>query len=196
MARQTVVHRKTKETDISIRMDLDGRGEGKISTGIGFFDHLLEALKTHAQFDLAIEATGDLHIDDHHTVEDVGIVLGTAFSQAVGEAKSIARFGHAYCPLDEALARCVVDVSGRAFFVFDCPVELRMVGQFDGEMLPEFLRAFAANAKINMHVSLLSGSNQHHIMEAVVKAAARALKAAVCLDPRTTGIPSTKGKLV
>ncbi|MBN1997711.1 imidazoleglycerol-phosphate dehydratase HisB [candidate division KSB1 bacterium] len=196
MARQAVVHRKTKETDISIRLDLDGRGEGKISTGIGFFDHLLEAFKTHSRFDLAIEANGDLHVDDHHTVEDVGIVLGSAFLKSVGDASGIARFGHAYCPLDEALARCVVDISGRSYFAFDCPLALKPVGQFNGEMFPEFLRAFASNASINLHLSLLAGTNQHHALEAMMKAFARALGSAVLNDDRVTGIPSTKGKLV
>jgi imidazoleglycerol-phosphate dehydratase len=196
MARSAHVERSTKETQIKVELNLDGSGNSSISTGIGFFDHMLDALQKHAGFDLIVDAKGDLHIDGHHTVEDVGIVLGHAFAKAVGDAKGITRFGHAYCPLDEALARAVVDISGRPFLFYNCPLPLTRVGDFDGELFEEFLRAFAMNAKITLHVELLHGVNQHHAMEAMMKAMARALKMALKIDANEKGIPSTKGVLV
>ncbi len=196
MARFAKIERATKETQIKVELNLDGSGNSSINTGIGFFDHMLDALQKHAGLDLTVQATGDLHIDGHHTVEDVGIVLGQAFAQAVGDAKGITRFGHAYCPLDESLARVVVDMSGRPFLYYDCPLSLTRVGEFDGELFEEFLRAFAMNAKITLHVELLHGVNQHHAMESMMKALARALKMALKIDENEKGIPSTKGVLV
>lgn len=196
MARNSKITRTTAETRVTVELDLDGSSVSRISTGIGFFDHLLDALRKHAGFDLVIEAKGDLHIDGHHTVEDVGIVLGQALAEALGDGCGISRFGHAYCPLDEALARSVVDVSGRPFLSFICPLPLKQVGEFAGELFEEFLRAFAMNARLTLHVELLCGRNQHHAMEAMIKATARALRAAVTVDDRQKGIPSTKGVLV
>jgi imidazoleglycerol-phosphate dehydratase len=196
MARKSKITRTTAETRITIEIDLDGGNVSRISTGIGFFDHLLDALRKHAGFDLVVEAQGDLHIDGHHTVEDVGIVLGQALAQALGDGSRISRFGYAYCPLDEALGRGVVDISGRPFLNFICPLPLQQVGEFAGELFEEFLRAFAMNARLTLHVELLNGRNQHHAMEAMIKAIARALRAAVALDERQSGIPSTKGVLI
>ena len=196
MARIARVSRKTGETDITVELNLDGGEVSRISTGIGFFDHLLDALRKHAGLDLVIEAHGDLHIDGHHTVEDVGIVLGRALAQALGDCRGINRFGDAHCPLDEALARAVIDVSGRPFLAFNCPLPLTRVGEFDGELFEEFMRALAMNAKLTLHVELLYGRNQHHALEAMIKALARALRTAVAVDERQRGIPSTKGVLV
>ncbi len=196
MTRQAKITRKTKETDIAVSLNLDGKGEGSISTGIGFFDHLLESLQKHSGFSLQIQARGDLHVDGHHTVEDVGIALGQALDQALGDRTGIARFGHAYCPLDESLARAVVDISGRGFISYECPLPLGAIGAFQGELFEEFLRAFAMNAKITLHVTLLTGKNQHHALEAMTKALARALRMAAALDSGQAGVPSTKGTLV
>jgi imidazoleglycerol-phosphate dehydratase len=189
------IERKTIETDIFLTLNLDGNGQGEIQTGIGFFDHLLDAFKKHSLIDISLTAKGDLHIDGHHTVEDVGICLGKAFYQALSDKKGINRFGHAYCPLDEALSRSVVDISGRGHLVFDSILPLKQVGDFAGELFVEFLRAFALQAQITMHVSLLSGNNQHHAMESLIKSLARALRMAIAMDDRQTGIPSTKGML-
>jgi imidazoleglycerol-phosphate dehydratase len=196
MARKSKITRTTAETRITVELDLDGGSVSRISTGIGFFDHLIDALRKHAGFDLVVEAKGDLHVDGHHTVEDVGIVLGQALAEALGDCRGINRFGHAYCPLDEALARSVVDISGRPFLNFICPLQLQQVGEFAGELFEEFLRALAMNARVTLHVELLYGRNQHHAMEAMIKATARALRAAVAVDDRQEGIPSTKGVLV
>ncbi len=193
--RTAQITRKTKETDIVLSLDLDGRGQGEIHTGIGFFDHLLDALKKHSLINLSITATGDLHIDGHHTVEDVGICLGQAFKQALADKKGILRFGHAYCPLDEALARTVVDISGRGYLAFATVLPLQQVGQFAGELFEEFLRSLAIQAGITLHIRLLAGSNQHHAMEAMMKSLARALRTAITVDSRETDIPSTKGTL-
>ncbi len=195
MSRSAQVRRSTKETTIRVDLDLDNPGQGFIDTGIGFFDHLLDALQKHAGWDLVVKAEGDLYVDGHHTVEDVGITLGSALSKAIGDASGITRFGHAFCPLDEALARSVVDVSGRPFFEFDCELRLVRVGEFEGELFSEFWRAFAMNAKLTLHVALLYGENQHHAMEAMTKAAARALCMALKINDTQTGIPSTKGVL-
>jgi len=196
MSRQAKVTRKTKETDIIVSLNLDESAEGSISSGIGFFDHLLESLQKHSGFSLQINAKGDLHVDGHHTIEDVGIVLGQAFDQAFGDRNGIVRFGHAYCPLDESLARAVVDISGRGFLSYECPLPLRMVGEFQGELFEEFLRAFAMNAKVTLHVTLLAGKNAHHALEAMTKALARALRMAAAIDSGQAGVPSTKGTLV
>jgi imidazoleglycerol-phosphate dehydratase len=193
--RKSTLQRETAETNISVSIALDGTGQASIQTGIGFFDHLLTALAKHSGMDLSITAKGDLHIDGHHTVEDTGIVLGKALHVALGDRKSITRFGHAYCPLDEALARAVIDISGRGFLAWECPVALQRVGEFDGELLEEFLRALAVNAGITLHVSILAGKNNHHIMESAVKALARSWRMAASIDPRQNSIPSTKGTL-
>lgn len=195
MGRYSQVTRETLETKVSVKLNLTGTGQGNTKTGIGFFDHLLDAFKKHAGVDLSIEAQGDLHIDGHHTVEDVGIVLGQALDRALNDRTGITRFGHAYCPLDEALSRAVIDCSGRPYFEFDCNVTFGRIGEFDGELFEEFLRAFTNNAKITLHVSCLAGKNQHHILESMIKAVARALRMAVSPDPRQSGIPSTKGVL-
>ncbi|MBD3375502.1 imidazoleglycerol-phosphate dehydratase HisB [candidate division KSB1 bacterium] len=189
------IHRKTRETDIRLHLELDGQGKADVQTGIGFFDHLLEAWAKHSGMNLTLKATGDLHIDGHHTVEDVGIVLGQAFHQACGEKRGINRFGHAYCPLDEALARAVVDLSGRPFCAFHGAFSPRMVGDFDSELWPEFLRAFATQARITLHIELLYGENMHHACESMVKALARALSMAIRFDENSSDIPSTKGTL-
>jgi imidazoleglycerol-phosphate dehydratase len=196
MARSAHVERTTKETEIIVDLNIDGSNNSTIDTGIGFFDHMLDALQKHAGFDLTVRAKGDLFIDGHHTVEDVGIVLGQALFQAIGDAKGITRFGHAYCPLDESLARAVVDISGRPFFRFDCGMGLVRAGDFEGELFEEFLRALAMNAKVTLHVELLYGVNQHHAMEAMMKAFARALRMALTGNDDEKNIPSTKGVLV
>lgn len=195
MERKAHIERKTKETEIQVSLNLDGSGKSTISTGIGFFDHLLDALQKHAGFDLKLTAAGDLHIDGHHTVEDTGIVLGQALAEALGDAKGINRFGWAYCPLDESLARAVVDISGRSYYHYSSDLILGRVGEFDGELFTEFLRAFVDHARINLHLALLHGSNHHHAMEAMIKSVARALRMALCIDDRQSGIPSTKGVL-
>lgn len=196
MLRSADIKRETRETSIHLELNLDGSNKSSIDTGVGFFDHMLDALQKHAGFDLSVQAKGDLHIDAHHTVEDVGIVLGQAVLKAIGDAKGINRFGSAYCPLDESLARAVVDISGRPFMFFSSPLPLTRVGDFDGELCEEFLRAFAMNAKITLHVELLHGANQHHAMEAMTKAVARALKMALKIEDGNEQIPSTKGVLV
>jgi len=196
VSRSGEVTRKTKETEVRVRVRLDGTGRAQIHTGIGFFDHMLEALARHALFDLEVSATGDLHVDQHHTVEDVGIVLGQALSQALGERRGIRRYGEATVPLDDALARVVVDVSGRPYLAYHAePPTLQRLGDYDPALTPEFLRALATHAALTLHVDLLRGQNAHHCVEAVFKAAARALGEATGTDPRVTDVPSTKGAL-
>jgi imidazoleglycerol-phosphate dehydratase len=189
--------RTTSETDIALTLALDGSGQAQIQTGIGFFDHMLTAFTRHGGFDLAVTATGDLHIDAHHTVEDVGIVLGAAFRQALGEKRGITRFGHALVPMDEALAEAVVDISGRAHLVWSVPFERENLGTMDTQLFEEFFRAFTGNALITLHITRRAGVNAHHVAEAAFKAAARALRMAVAIDPRAdqTAVPSTKGAL-
>ncbi len=187
--------RRTKETDITVRVCLDGSGECDVRTGIGFFDHMLDQLARHGLFDLSVSATGDLHIDAHHTVEDTGIVLGSAFAKALGDRSGIRRYGWAAVPLDEALLLVSVDISGRGLLTADVGRLDPMVGEFPSELLPEFLRAFASAAGITLHVRKLCGVNSHHIIEAAFKALARALRDAVAPDPRSPGVPSTKGVL-
>ena len=196
MGRVGEIRRATKETEIFVRVELDGRGETRAQTGIGFFDHMLEALARHALLDITVEARGDLHVDGHHTVEDVGIALGLAIARALGDRAGIRRFGDALVPLDEALVRAVVDVSGRPFlhYAIDIP-KWQMLGDYDVFLTPEFFRALVLNAGLTAHLDLVRGENPHHIVEAAFKAFARALDAAIALDPRVAGVPSTKGAL-
>lgn len=190
--------RETRETRISVAIDLDGSGESKVETGIGFFDHMLEALARHGRFDLELTCDGDLHIDGHHSVEDVGIVLGGAINEALGDKRGIVRFADATVPLDEALVRAVVDISGRPFLHFDVPTPSGQpkIGDFEVALAAEFWRAFATESRMTMHIDLIRGDNAHHIVEASFKAVARALAAAVRIDPGRAGeVPSTKGVL-
>lgn len=194
--RRAVLTRETSETQIRATLDLDGSGRSEIATGIGFLDHMLTALARHGLLDLAVEAKGDLHIDFHHTTEDVGIVLGQAIRQALGDKRGIRRYGHAIVPMDEALAEAAVDISGRPFLAWSVPFARDKVGEMDTELFEEFFRAFAFNAGVTLHVTLKAGTNAHHVAEACFKAVARALRMAVEPDPRAAGaIPSTKGTL-
>jgi imidazoleglycerol-phosphate dehydratase len=194
--RHAEVTRNTAETQITARVNLDGTGQAKLATGIGFFDHMLDQIARHGLIDLEIEARGDLHIDGHHTVEDVGITLGQAVYKAVGDKKGIRRYGHAYVPLDEALSRVVVDFSGRPGLIMNVPFKSGMIGTFDTQLAHEFFQGFANHAFVTLHVDNLRGENAHHQCETVFKAFARALRAALELDPRAAGtIPSTKGSL-
>jgi len=194
--RRAEVVRKTAETQITVRVDLDGTGRASLATGIGFFDHMLDQIARHALVDLDIQAQGDLHIDGHHTVEDVGITLGQAVYQAVGDKKGIRRYGHAYVPLDEALSRVVIDFSGRPGLVMNVPFKSGMIGTFDSQLAHEFFQGFANHAFVTLHIDNLRGENAHHQCETVFKAFARALRVALELDPRSAGtVPSTKGSL-
>ena len=196
MARTAEVTRKTNETDLRVRVDLDGRGDATVKTGIGFFDHMLSALARHSLMDLTLEARGDLHVDGHHTVEDTGIVLGQAISQALGDRAGIRRYADAMIPLDEAMVRCVVDVSGRPYLSYNIEIpKWQMLGEYDVFLTPEFFRALVLNSALTVHLDLVRGDNPHHIVEAAFKAFARAFDAATELDPRVSGVPSTKGKL-
>ena len=195
-ARRATVQRDTKETKIRVAVDLDGTGTAKLATGIGFFDHMLEQIARHGLFDLEIEAKGDLHIDGHHTVEDVGITLGQAVAKAVGDKKGLRRYGHAYVPLDEALSRVVVDFSGRPGLEMHVPFKSGMIGTFDSQLAYEFFQGFVNHAFVTLHIDNLKGENAHHQAETVFKAFARALRMALEIDPRAAGvIPSTKGSL-
>jgi len=194
-ARKARIQRKTRETDIDLRLGLDGEGRAKIQTGIGFLDHMLASLATHARFDLDVRCRGDLHVDTHHSVEDVGIALGQALKQALGDKKGIVRFGHAYVPLDEALARSVVDLSGRPWLHYGVEFRARRIGDMPTELFFDFFWALADHARLNLHLDLVRGRNAHHIAEALFKATARALAMAVARDPRVKGVPSTKGSL-
>jgi imidazoleglycerol-phosphate dehydratase len=190
------VSRNTKETQIRVRVNLDGTGEAKLSTGIGFFDHMLDQIARHGLIDLEIEAQGDLHIDGHHTVEDVGITLGMAVAQAVGDKKGLTRYGHSYVPLDEALSRVVIDFSGRPGLEMDCKFTAGAIGAFDTQLTYEFFQGFVNHALVSLHVDNLKGHNAHHQCETMFKAFGRALRMAMTLDPRSAGvIPSTKGSL-
>jgi imidazoleglycerol-phosphate dehydratase len=196
MARTASLTRTTSETDIQLTLDLDGTGRTEIATGIGFLDHMLTALARHALFDLTVQAKGDLHIDFHHTTEDVGIVLGQALARALGDKRGIRRFGQALVPMDEALAEAAIDISGRAFLVWSAAFARPKVGEMDTELFEEFFRAFAGNAQITLHVTQKAGHNAHHVAEACFKSVARALRMAVEKDPRVgDAIPSTKGSL-
>ena len=195
-ARRAEIARSTSETDIRVTLDLDGTGQCTIATGVGFLDHMLTALARHSLMDLTVQAKGDLHIDDHHPTEDVGIVIGQAIRQALGDKRGIRRYGFSLLPMDEALAEAAVDISGRPFLAWFVPFQRPKIGTFDTELVEEFFRALAFNAGITLHVTLKAGTNAHHVAEACFKALARALRMAVEPDPRAGGaVPSTKGSL-
>jgi len=196
MTRIASLSRTTTETDISLTLNLDGSGKADIATGIGFLDHMLTALARHGLFDLTVRAKGDLHIDFHHTTEDVGIVLGQAFAKALGDKRGIRRFGHGVVPMDEALVDAAVDISGRPYLAWNVGFQRPKIGEMDTELFEEFFRALAFNALVTLHVTMRAGVNAHHVAEASFKATARALRAACEMDPRAAGeIPSTKGAL-
>ncbi len=195
MNRTAEITRTTKETDITLKLNLDGSGTADISTGIGFFDHMLEGFSRHGFFDLSCKVQGDLHVDGHHTVEDTGIVLGKAIAQAVGDKKGIRRYGSFILPMDDALALCAVDLCGRPYLNFDCTFPVERVGALDTELVREFFYAVSYSAGMNLHIKLLDGLNAHHMIEASFKAFAKALDQAVSLDPRITDVLSTKGSL-
>jgi imidazoleglycerol-phosphate dehydratase len=196
LSRQARVERKTRETDIVLQLNIDGTGASKIQTGIPFFGHMLEAFSKHGLMDLTVDASGDLEVDLHHTVEDVGIVLGKALREALGDRTGIVRYGTASIPMDETLVSAAVDISGRPFIVFNVPLRRTRIANMDLDLLQDFFRAFAFNAELNLHVNMHYGDNLHHIAEAVFKAVARAVAQATRLDPRIAGVvPSTKGSL-
>jgi imidazoleglycerol-phosphate dehydratase len=192
--RAATIQRRTGETEVRIALDLDG-GEASVNTGVGFFDHMLELLARHGRLGLEVEAVGDLQTGAHHTVEDVGIVLGAALDEALGDRAGIRRYGSALIPMDEALAECAIDLSGRPYVAFDAAIRAAEIGGFESELTEEFLRAVAINAKLTVHLSVRSGTNAHHMVEAAFKAFARALRVAVSIDPEESGVPSTKGTL-
>jgi imidazoleglycerol-phosphate dehydratase len=194
-ARRARLARKTRETDIRLALDLDGVGRSRIDTGIGFLDHMLAALATHARFDLEVRCRGDLHVDAHHSVEDVGIVLGQALKQALGDKKGIVRFGHAYVPLDEALSRAVVDLSGRPWLHYGVAFKARQLGSMPTELFEDFFWAMVDHGRFNLHLDVVRGRNAHHVAETLFKATARALRMAVARDAGSVGVPSTKGSL-
>jgi len=195
MERTATISRKTRETQVVVEINLDGKGQTEIQTGIGFLDHMLTHIGRHGLFDLKVNATGDLHVDMHHTVEDVGICLGLAIDQALGEKTAIRRFGHASIPMEEALADVAIDMSGRPILVYNVKFPSAKIGQFDAELVREFCRALANHARMNLHINVPYGSNNHHIAEAISKGIGRALREAVSIDSRETDIPSTKGTL-
>lgn len=194
MSRVGEIHRTTRETDVMVRLDLDGSGTSDVETGVGFFDHLLESLANHALFDLSVRTQGDLHIDDHHTVEDTALVLGEALNAALGDRAGITRFGHAVVPMDESLANASVDLSGRPYAVLDIPLRNPMIGTFTTQNLPHAVESMARTSRSTIHVTA-TGRNDHHIAEASIKALARALRQAVAIDHRRQGVASTKGLL-
>ena len=194
--RQAKISRKTRETDVSAAINLDGAGKADIETGIGFFDHMLDQLARHSLIDMTVRATGDLHIDDHHTVEDVGIALGQALAKALGDKRGIARYADCHLPMDETLTRVALDIAARPFLVFDVAFPTQKIGAFDTQLAHEFFQAFAMNAGLTLHIANLYGANSHHIAESCFKGAARALGAAIAIDPRQAErVPSTKGAL-
>jgi imidazoleglycerol-phosphate dehydratase len=195
MPRTAQIERRTTETQIALSLNLDGSGQAQVRTGSGFLDHMLELFSKHGSFDLVVDAQGDLHVDQHHTVEDVGICLGQAIRQALGDKAGIRRYGHFTLPMEETLVTVALDLSGRYFLVFPVAFPTAKIGDFDSELVEDFWQAVAANALCNLHVLLHHGRNSHHISEAVFKGAARALRMAVESDPRTSGVPSTKGTL-
>jgi imidazoleglycerol-phosphate dehydratase len=195
MPRTAKIERTTRETQIRLELNLDGSGQGSWKTGVGFFDHMLELFARHGAFDLTVEAKGDLQVDQHHTVEDVGICLGQAVKQALGDKKGIRRYGHFTLPMEETLATTAIDLSGRYYLVFNAKFSSPKIGEFDSELVEDFWQAFAANALCNLHVLVHYGRNSHHVSEAIFKSAARALRMAVEADPRMTDVPSTKGTL-
>lgn len=190
-----MMDRKTRETNIHLELDLDGSGKSRVKTGINFFDHMLSSFARHGLFDLVLRCKGDLHIDAHHSIEDIGIALGQAFAKAVGDKSGLVRYGHAYVPMDETLVRVCVDFSGRPYTLFKVKIPRKNLGDLDTELVDHFFESLGTHAKINLHIELLYGKNSHHICEASFKACARALAAATRLDSRVVGIPSTKGKL-
>jgi imidazoleglycerol-phosphate dehydratase len=195
-ARTALQERRTNETRITVELNLDGQGQAQLKTGIGFFDHMLDQIARHGLIDLRIEAEGDLHIDGHHTVEDVGITLGQALAKALGDKKGLRRYGHAYVPLDEALSRAVIDLSGRPGLVLDCRFTAGSIGAFDTQLVHEFFQGFVNHAGVTLHLDNLRGHNAHHQCETLFKAFARALREAISPDPRMAGVvPSTKGSL-
>jgi imidazoleglycerol-phosphate dehydratase len=196
MSRSAEIHRTTGETDVRLTLALDGSGDGARATGVGFLDHMLDLLARHGRLDLEVAATGDLQTGAHHTVEDVGICLGQALDKALGDRAGIFRYGSATIPMDEARAACAIDVSGRAFLTYDAALPAGAIGNFDHELAEEFFRAVASNAKLTLHLTVEAGTNVHHIIEALFKAFARALRAATAIDPTELGVPSTKGTLV
>ena len=194
--RSASIRRKTAETDVSVSIDLDGTGKAGIATGVGFLDHMLELFSRHGLFDVEARVTGDLHVDQHHTVEDCGIALGQAFAKALGDKRGIARYADIHVPMDETLSRIAVDISGRPFLVFRTAFRVEKIGAFDTELVREWFQAFAMNAGITLHVETLYGDNAHHVAESCFKGLARALRKAVAVDPREEGrVPSTKGSL-
>ena len=193
--RRAEISRQTKETQVRLSLDLDGSGKGSIHTGVGFFDHMLDLLSRHSLIDLEIEADGDLQVDAHHTVEDVGIVLGQALERALGDKRAISRYGWAIVPMDESLAQVAIDLSGRPAFVFNVKFAGQTIGTFPTELVEEFFKAVCSNAKMNLHMAVSYGTNNHHIAEALFKATARALRQAITHDPRCEDVPSTKGSL-
>jgi imidazoleglycerol-phosphate dehydratase len=195
MSRTATIDRKTAETNIRLRLNLDGTGQADIATGVGFFDHMLTLFAKHSATDLSVHADGDLQVDSHHTVEDVGICLGQALKQAVGDKAGIRRYGHFTLPMDETLATVAIDLSGRYALAFRADIPAAKIGNFDSELIEEFWNAFAGNALCNLHILVHYGRNSHHISEAIFKATARALRMALESDPRMTGVPSTKGSL-
>lgn len=196
MTRTASIQRRTNETEINLELNLDGSGQAEVKTGVGFLDHMLELLAKHGAFDIRVAARGDLHVDQHHTVEDTGICLGQAFREALGDKAGIRRYGHFTLPMEETLVTVAVDLSGRYALAFNAPLPSPKIGAFDSELLEDFWQAFAANTLCNLHVLLHYGRNSHHIAEAVFKGTARALRMAVEHDPRMTGVPSTKGSLL
>jgi imidazoleglycerol-phosphate dehydratase len=196
MSRSADIDRRTAETDVHVRIDLDGEGSGQRETGVGFLDHMLDLLALHGGIDLDVRARGDLETGAHHTVEDVGICIGQALDTALGDRAGIARFGHATVPMDESRASCAVDVSGRGLLAFEAPLPPGAIGNFDHELVQEFFRAFSSNARLTMHLVVEAGSNAHHMIEAAFKSSARALRMAIAADPSRAGVPSTKGTLV
>lgn len=195
MARSASIHRKTVETDIQVEMNLDGVGTAEVATGVGFFDHMLTLLGKHSALDLSIRAQGDLEVDQHHTVEDVGICLGQALKEALGDKAGIRRYGHFTLPMEETLVTAALDLSGRSFLVFKAEFPSHRIGEFESDLVAEFWQAFVTNVMCNLHIIVHHGRNGHHIAEAIFKAVARALRNAVELDPRARGVPSTKGRL-
>ena len=195
MSRVGDVRRTTGETDVRVRLELDGSGTADVSTGVGFFDHMLSLLARHGLFDLTVEAAGDLETGSHHTVEDVGITLGQALSAALGDRSGVERYGQALIPMDECLALAAIDISGRPFLALDAPLPVTVIGGFETDLLGEFLRGLSNHAMLTLHLRILAGGNAHHVIEGAFKALARALSAAVARNPRVTGVPSTKGSL-
>ena len=194
-ARTAEVVRKTRETDVQLALGVDGTGQSQIKTGVGFLDHMLELFARHSLMDLTVECSGDLHVDDHHTTEDVGICLGQAFDRALGDRSGIRRYGHVVLPMDETLVTCAVDLGGRPYWAWNAPMPAAKIGTFDSELIADFWQAFTSQGRLNLHVLLHYGRNTHHVSEAIFKGLARALRSAAEIDPRNPGVPSTKGVL-